>query len=56
MPKTFRPRATSYDLKNSKTDMKTKFSNLISGLIVAAMIVMAGTALISSTTGRLQYR
>lgn len=34
--------------------MKTKLSNLISGLIVAAMIVIAGTALISSTTGRLR--
>ncbi|MDE5704206.1 MAG: hypothetical protein K2H70_05210, partial [Bacteroidales bacterium] len=34
--------------------MKTKLSNLISGLIVAAMIVIAGTALIRSTTGTLR--
>ena len=34
--------------------MKTKLSNLISGLIVAAMAVIAATAIISSTTGRLR--
>ncbi|MDE6515199.1 MAG: DUF255 domain-containing protein, partial [Bacteroidales bacterium] len=34
--------------------MKTKLSNLISGLIVAAMVVIAATAIVSSATGRLR--